>query len=237
MNLRLEKANSNTDPTLFFEVLLPACAVPLRFRWSAIESLQGRIESQAIELVGWLLGLSTSEAVWIERFEPIQNADVFAGFESARSNAVATLVSSSLQEIPGGMTVLGSFRTQTSGWMELKDPDRDLATSGSVFLLIRTSSHRSWGCLPFIWDHQTGLLSEQREFELDKRRCSTESAAMKALMKEQQMAVAEYKRISQYLKSARDILTDPDRSLLSEFANLAKRRYERLLSRNTKNRT
>jgi hypothetical protein len=44
-------------------------------------------------------------------------------------------------------------------------------------------------------------------------------------------AVAEYNRITRYLKAGVSILSQAERDLLSEFAELAKRRYERLRRR------
>ena len=49
--------------------------------------------------------------------------------------------------------------------------------------------------------------------------------------KEYRAASAEYHRITRYLKVAAGILTKGERSLLSEFAEVAKRKYERLRKR------
>jgi len=51
------------------------------------------------------------------------------------------------------------------------------------------------------------------------------------LQKEYRAASAEYHRITRYLKVATGILTKGERSLLSEFAEVAKRKYQRLRKR------
>lgn len=51
------------------------------------------------------------------------------------------------------------------------------------------------------------------------------------LQQEYRAASAEYHRISRYLKAATGALTQAERSLLSEFAEIAKRKYERLRKR------
>jgi len=51
------------------------------------------------------------------------------------------------------------------------------------------------------------------------------------LQKECRAASAEYHRITGYLVGATGILTKAERSLLSEFAEVAKRKYERLRRR------
>lgn len=48
---------------------------------------------------------------------------------------------------------------------------------------------------------------------------------------------ADYHRIARYLKAATGTLTKSERSLLSEFAEIAKRKYERLRKRVLKRAT
>jgi hypothetical protein len=51
------------------------------------------------------------------------------------------------------------------------------------------------------------------------------------LQKEYRAASAEYHRITRYLNVATGVLTKGERSLLLEFAEIAKRKYERLRRR------
>ncbi|HTS48084.1 MAG TPA: hypothetical protein VMH05_09070 [Bryobacteraceae bacterium] len=51
------------------------------------------------------------------------------------------------------------------------------------------------------------------------------------LQKEYRAASAQYHRITRYLRVASDVLTKAERSLLLEFAEVAKRKYERLRRR------
>jgi len=61
------------------------------------------------------------------------------------------------------------------------------------------------------------------------RKKRSSRTAKQCLQKEYRAAVAEYHRITNYLKAATGILSKPQRELLKEFAQLAKRKQERLL--------
>jgi len=51
------------------------------------------------------------------------------------------------------------------------------------------------------------------------------------LRRQYRKAAAEYHLLRRYLNAARGILTGPERSLLLNYAELAKRKYERLRRR------
>ena len=51
------------------------------------------------------------------------------------------------------------------------------------------------------------------------------------LQKQYRAASAEYHRIFRYLKTAKSTLTTAERDLLAEFAEIAKRKYDRLRRR------
>ena len=61
------------------------------------------------------------------------------------------------------------------------------------------------------------------------RKTKSSRTAKQRLQQEYRAAVAEYHRITNYLKAATGILSKPERELLKEFAQLAKRKQERLL--------
>jgi hypothetical protein len=48
--------------------------------------------------------------------------------------------------------------------------------------------------------------------------------------KEYRVAVSEYHRLTNFLHATRDVLTEPERKLLVDFADLAKRKSSRLRS-------
>jgi len=194
------------------------------------------VEREPLELLGLLIGSWTSEALWIERCQPMYSFKAPPHSESNRPVDIAKVVSHALQDLPDGMSPVGLFRTQTAGWLDLRDTDRELASwtnSSDLFLLIRTSFHRPWSCLSFMPDAQ-GTLTSQLEFHFDESRCTTEPVAREPQLGQYGAAVSEYHRITRYLNAATGILTRGESSLLLEFAEIAKRKYERLRRRITK---
>jgi hypothetical protein len=93
---------------------------------------------------GLLLGALDADALRIDRLEMLADGasgmDAFRGLRQRHENG------------PDSETVLGFFRTQTSGWLEARDEDHEVAEKCfpgllTLCLTVQTPAHRPWSAV------------------------------------------------------------------------------------------
>jgi hypothetical protein len=140
-----EPASLGPHPNLKdnFEIWLPGGALPVRILYAAIRELKRASFEENDEQTGLLLGSSSRQCVLIQRFELLP-------FSPEQSASLGSLIQARIDESrEGGLSVVGFFRAEKSGWRGLNESDRKLVKqylpgSGAVFALIQTPAHRPW---------------------------------------------------------------------------------------------
>lgn len=120
-----------TEPSRdFFEVRMATRQVPVRIEYSAMRKLRSALKGPDSTL-GLLRGTRSLEALTVEDFELLPGG---------RIDPKLTKLDQS---------VLGFFRTQSNGWAEIQENDRQIARQcfkdgDAVFLLVQNPGHRPW---------------------------------------------------------------------------------------------
>lgn len=161
------------DPTEFFEVNIPTRPVPIRFEYGAMRDLHAGVAGESL---GLLLGSLSPEALQIRCCEVLHLGASTKSNPKALHGALRDFINARRHSpFQGAERLAGFFRTQTAGWPEMLESDREIAKryfrgSESLFLLVQTPAHRPWSAALFELDGDGTPASKTptREFPFDE---------------------------------------------------------------------
>ena len=145
------------EPAEFFEVNIPTRPVPIRFNYAAMRDLRADV-AVAGESLGLLLGSLLPEALHIRCCEVLRLSAATRSNPNALHGALRDFINARRNSpFQGAEQLAGFFRTQTAGWPEMLESDREIAKryfrgSESLFLLVQTPAHRPWSAALFELD-------------------------------------------------------------------------------------
>jgi hypothetical protein len=135
--------------------------VTFRIMYSAARELTANLAEGSGEVLGLVLGSHTSEAICIERYEPL----ILAGRTSPDQNWLRAAVGRFFGGVP---SPIGFFRTQIGGSSEMTTSDHDvvgrylphLPLQSGVFIVIQTLRRLPWSATVFGLDYEGDPASE-----------------------------------------------------------------------------